>query len=125
TAASPSTPSKFRPCQVAASSPRIAQVVGSDSAMSRSQPGRRNAGSQRPPSIETPRITRMLTARARASASPRAATSSPAARGERQQREPQMRAVDADAERQVAETERREHHEQGDGRGGERLAEKD
>ena len=68
-----------RPCQVTPSRPRIAHVVGSDRAMSRAQPGRTNDGSQSPPSIDTPRMTRMHTLRARASVPPTAATSRPVA----------------------------------------------
>ena len=73
------TAGRPQPCQVTPSRPRIAQLVGSARATSRTQPGSTNVGIHSPPSIDTPRITRMLTLRARASVPPTAATSSPVA----------------------------------------------
>ncbi|MEO2090479.1 MAG: hypothetical protein ABGY75_13425 [Gemmataceae bacterium] len=68
-----------RPCHVTASNPRMAQVVGRARDRSRAKPGRTNAGSHSPPSMDTPRMTRMHTLRARASVPPTAATSMPVA----------------------------------------------
>ena len=67
------------PCQTTPSRPRAAHVVGRPSASVRTQPGSRNAGSHRPPSSESVRMTRIDTLRARVSLPPSEATTRPVA----------------------------------------------
>ena len=109
------------PCHVTPPRPRIAHDVGSDSATSRTQPGSRNDGTHSPPTIEMPRMTRMLTLRARASVPPIAATSNPVAAASphaatASSTKPRNEPVIVTPNDEVAEAERDQHLQERDAR---------